>query len=826
MRVDGRARTRVGGWRVTTALNMFVCFLATRGASAESCGPWRVRKVSDGVQGVEISLIRGDGLSGEGLGAVRANGRKCVRRRVAETETTTTCLALAPKTDVFERGLEFVRRGMREGGSNRLEIWLATSPPKLIVDRTANKRHALHMMESTLNEMLSDAPKNYDQLALTRILDGFTNGDREYEEGSEFKAFIVADSDESDALDSFPKLRAETIAPPRSGGAEIVPLSSNVTKTIEELENRQKQLFRVFCCVAVGRSRFQLSVGNTTCDVSSPSRETSRHLRGLNGQCNSGGFPYPDDIMLEFTPEERKTFDQYRSFYKGRYEDMVVSKSPFALSVRFDRGPRLRAEARFRGVSSFRDCRKRKSLKIELSKPVRLMRGALSDKFLLISMCIDDRYVKTYLVLSMAKKLGLFPHAIRYVRLRIRTRGRRGIEHGGLYLLMDEPKSALARSHNELAVVVRRRNDPARKTMSIKAIPDVTVYPGNSDIDEIAGRVRYERVVLASETCSSRGSACFEQLNGLIDIVGYLRWLALSTWVESGDYVDELWLFASNEADRQRFLLHAWDPDDSFETCHRQGRDAIGNATTKQFLYCAEGTIDRVLVRSSDMMMRYLKELNYVLREGLTDGLHAIVIEQERQIKHLMNNETALGLTELRKLKPSINSADDASVEMINSLRYYETLAEERRRTLLRNPYVYAAWGDDEWSSVPLDENCDGLTVKMQIRSYDKANQDVLFDIIDVKPFALNISFNPEVVYNDSTYFAVPEEFELATWPNRSTTCTSSSFGDGFVMLTYACESISSRQLFSLHHRFWHSFANISNSIRVQRLRGCGEEKY
>ena len=70
---------------MTTALNMFVCFLATRGASAESCGPWRVRKVSDGVQGVEISLIRGDGLSGEGLGAVRANGRECVRRRVAET---------------------------------------------------------------------------------------------------------------------------------------------------------------------------------------------------------------------------------------------------------------------------------------------------------------------------------------------------------------------------------------------------------------------------------------------------------------------------------------------------------------------------------------------------------------------------------------------------------------------------------------------------------------------------------------------------------------------------------------------------------------------
>jgi len=818
---------------VANALNMFVGFFLAPlavAAATTACGPWTVRKVSDGVQGISISLINADG-SDEGLGVVRANGRECAWNRVAETETTTTCLVLAAAdVHIIEKGLEFVRRSMREGSSDRLEVWLATNPPKLIVDRTANKRHALYMM-STLNEILSKTPKSGGQFALTRILDGFTNGDREYEEGSEFKAFIVADSDESDVLNSFPKLRAETIAPPRSGDAEILTLSSNVTKTIEALAKRQKRLFHVFCCVAVGRSTFQLSVGNTTCDVASPSREVSRHLRGLNGRCfgnrNSAGFPYPDDIMLEFTPEERKTFDQYRSFYKGPYEEMIKSKRPFALSVRFDRGPRLRAEAQFRGVSSFRDCLRRKSLKVEISDPVRLMRGALGKRFLLISLCIDDRYVKTFLVLSMAKKLGLFPHAFRYVRLRIRTRGQRRIEHGGLYLLMDEPKSALARSHNELAVVVRRRNDPARKTMSIKAIPDVTVYPGNSDIDEIAGRVRYERVVLASETCSDRGSACFERLNGLIDVVGYLRWLALSTWVESGDYVDELWLFASKEADRQRFLLHAWDPDDSFETCHRQGRDAIGNATIKQFLYCAEGAIDRVLLRSSDMLTRYLKELNYILREGLTaHDLHAIVVEQERQIKHLMNDETALGLTELRQLKPSIDGAEDASVEMINSLRYYETLAEERRRTLLRNPYVYTAWIDDEWSSVPVDENCDTLPiVKMQIRSYDKANQDVLFDI-DKKPFTLNISFNPEVVYNDSTYFAVPEEFEIDTWPNRSTTCTTSSFGDGFVELTYACESTGSQPKFSLHHRFWHSFANTSNSIRVQRLRGCGEVKY
>ena len=42
------------------------------------------------------------------------------------------------------------------------------------------------------------------------------------------------------------------------------------------------------------------------------------------------------------------------------------AKSKFALAVRFDEGPRLRATARFRGVSSFRDCERRKSLTVEL----------------------------------------------------------------------------------------------------------------------------------------------------------------------------------------------------------------------------------------------------------------------------------------------------------------------------------------------------------------------------------------------------------------------------------------------------------------------------
>ena len=43
--------------------------------------------------------------------------------------------------------------------------------------------------------------------------------------------------------------------------------------------------------------------------------------------------------------------------------------------------------------------------------------GSASDRFLLISMCYDDRYLKTALVGGMAAELELFPHAFSYVRL-------------------------------------------------------------------------------------------------------------------------------------------------------------------------------------------------------------------------------------------------------------------------------------------------------------------------------------------------------------------------------------------------------------------------
>ena len=109
----------------------------------------------------------------------------------------------------------------------------------------------------------------------------------------------------------------------------------------------------------------------------------------------------------------------------------------------------------------------------------RLAPGSAGDEFLLISMCYDDRYVKSKLVFSLAKRLGAFPHAARYVRVLIENplvasnETAPVLENEGLYLLVDDPASSLERRFLRLRTVVRRRNDAKRLTEPGKGTPEV-----------------------------------------------------------------------------------------------------------------------------------------------------------------------------------------------------------------------------------------------------------------------------------------------------------------------------------------------------------------
>ena len=499
----------------------------------------------------------------------------------------------------------------------------------------------------------------------------------------------------------------------------------------------------------------------------------------------SDAYPYPDAIAIWMSSSQRVSFDAKRSFFKGTHRASLFAKTEtearvqflsdttgealpsFRASVRNETRTRAKSEAprhervasedddarnggvkngalappldatvRFRGVSSLRDCARRKSMKVNLKGQgrFRLAPGSAGDAFLLISMCYDDRYVKSKLVFSLAKRLGAFPHAARYVRVLIENPLRPAssdgrdpvVENEGLYLLVDDPASSLERRFARLETVVRRRNDAKRATEPGKGTPEVK-RPKALDLESTYLR-RYDRLALVAATCatsepsletaprdvadaagetSSTGVRCYEALDERLDLEQYFRWTALMTLVGSGDHVDETWFYASDEkissslqsretdsrserGIRSRYRIHAWDPDDAFQPCHHSGLNALRDP--HGLLICAEGDLDKVFKRDHRTYAAYVDALEWTLRKALTAEVLRFVAEVEvfDALRFaLVDDATAAGLAELVAANPDARTRRGALADIEGSLLFYAWTLRERRRTLLRRVARY-----------------------------------------------------------------------------------------------------------------------------------------
>mgnify|MGYP001409875262 CR=1 FL=1 len=485
----------------------------------------------------------------------------------------------------------------------------------------------------------------------------------------------------------------------------------------------------------------------------------------------SDAYPYPDAIAIWMSSSQRVSFDAKRSFFRGTHRASLFAKTETAARVQFlsdttgkaltskdddtrndgvknaALAPPLDATVRFRGVSSLRDCARRKSMKVNLKGQgrFRLAPGSAGDEFLLISMCYDDRYVKSKLVFSLAKRLGAFPHAARYVRVLIEnplrpappvasrsslasSDGRDPVfENEGLYLLVDDPASSLERRFARLETVVRRRNDAKRATEPGKGTPEVK-RPKALDLESTYLR-RYDRLALVAATCatsepsletaprdvadatgetSSTGVRCYEALDERLDLEQYFRWTALMTLVGSGDHVDETWFYASDEkissslqssetdsrsfplGIRSRYRIHAWDPDDAFQPCHHSGLNALRDP--HGLLICAEGDLDKVFKRDRRTYAAYVDALEWILRKALTAEVLRFVAEVEvfDALRFaLVDDATAAGLAELVAANPDARTRRGALADIEGSLLFYAWTLRERRRTLLRRVARY-----------------------------------------------------------------------------------------------------------------------------------------
>ncbi len=296
----------------------------------------------------------------------------------------------------------------------------------------------------------------------------------------------------------------------------------------------------------------------------------------------AGKRAYPERMNLVFTDAQRDVYNERTA---------ALSKADFDLSVQLDDSASIAASAHLRGKGTL-GC-ERKSYTLALDGAGRhLLPQSRTDEFYLLSMCADDRYVEQYTANQILHELGLFPLAFRLVEVALDG------ETQGVYLLLEKPREEIVRDGSGMHDVMRRR---------FETNPPADYFESKFSTGEFD----------AAELYASAASS-LANLEEQIDLDRYLRFLALMTAYQNGDYIDEIWVAASEQrlsGDTVGlwFETMAWDNDDLFSECHYSGQFAF--VDPNELVYCAEATIDHFLLADPVIYNRYVDSLEDVLEQ-------------------------------------------------------------------------------------------------------------------------------------------------------------------------------------------------------------------
>jgi hypothetical protein len=353
---------------------------------------------------------------------------------------------------------------------------------------------------------------------------------------------------------------------------------------------------------------------------------------------------FPEAIDFRFTPTQRSTHDQNADTKTQTWFDLTLALWPS--------GEAVKAKVRFRGQSSM-DC-ERKSYAVNISgkQPRFFTEGSATDQFYLVAMCLDNRYINQITANTLLTQLGTFPLKSRLIELRLDGKSR------GIYLFIEEPEETLLRDNARLRSLIRRDVDSDGKAPEIK-------YALHDDVDK--ARADYEALIASAS--ERKGQARLDDLRDRMDLDPYLRWIALMTLLQNGDYVDEVFFYSTESTDAQGgivdyFKVVTWDPDDLFSICHHKSKFAITD--NNALLFCTEGLIDHAMFADPVVYQAYVDTLSQLLTQitpdtfGETLDATALTIIDALQV-----DDVRLAMVELLKDNPDAADFEVARADIL-----------------------------------------------------------------------------------------------------------------------------------------------------------------
>ena len=380
-----------------------------------------------------------------------------------------------------------------------------------------------------------------------------------------------------------------------------------------------------------------------------------------------GPRPFPEVIDFRFTPEQWEVYQQRLA---------VNSKDDFELTVNvWDDAPAGPAVAHLRGQTSLGCSRRNYTLDLDTGTRRHWLPGSSTDEFYLLSMCLDDRYLRAHTVYQLYAQLGVFPLAFRLVELRLDGQSR------GIYMLMEKAKEALVQDSARVRSVIRRGFSGGSTFADVKH---------SATTDEEAADA-YD--ALLAELYMPSGDALSVTLDERIDSQAYLRQLALNTLLRNGDYVDENWLVSTDyfHADGtvgDWYAFMSWDPDDIFSGCHYGGSFAYPDPY--DIAYCAEAELDEIILRDPVTYARFVDTVESVSEQISQDVFdEAVDATAASLVYYLQQPGIAPAMTELLQSNPAATDPAVAQQDVLDAAESLKQDYADRRQLIADRVAAY-----------------------------------------------------------------------------------------------------------------------------------------
>lgn len=285
-------------------------------------------------------------------------------------------------------------------------------------------------------------------------------------------------------------------------------------------------------------------------------------------------------IDLSMTPDQLRYFRTARKDTPRHGEEVAIA---------FDGGPARTATLGVHGWST--QATDRKSYLVRLFRRQQFTGAVRLRKFLLVNLLYDQGSFRMETCYRLLGGLGLFPCYHELVTVFVNG------QPEGVYLLVERVEDAVRRTEpNTIAVIRRRWNE----------YPEIKYAGPGAD-------VRPLRQLAAADAPDGPGAA---ELERLVDLDRYLKWLAFNSLVRNGDFADEVFFYQTVDpaapGTHQPLRLVAWDYDDVFRPPGHP-KKAFGDS----LLYACETHLDRRILTDPALHGRYAAGLRDLLGQGV-----------------------------------------------------------------------------------------------------------------------------------------------------------------------------------------------------------------